>query len=289
MNQTTKEPISVGLKKQIAIDLRNYVNNVAGGSANKASKLLTNVSGAYISHVLNDKSEALSDEAWWNIYNQVSVSSTWKFVDTNVSMALNQWYLDARLNSKTYGIVGSTGAGKTQTTKLLNEPNVFTIECNEYFTAKIFLEAIMKAMGKNGFGMDVSSMMREIIENLLRLQHPLIIIDEADKLNDKVLYFFISLYNALEDKCGLIIQATPYLQKRIQDGVLKGKKGYAEINSRIGRMFDQVPRLTKKSIFKIIHANGISDPEIVMSIYNSCEFDIRVIKDKIHANKRTRK
>ena len=39
-------------------------------------------------------------------------------------------------------------------------------------------------------------------------------VDEADKLSDQVLYFFITL-NKLEDHCGIVLMATDYLQKKI--------------------------------------------------------------------------
>ena len=42
------------------------------------------------------------------------------------------------------------------------------------------------------------------------------VLDEADKLSDQVLYFFISLYNKLEDRVGIILCATDYLEKRIK-------------------------------------------------------------------------
>lgn len=281
----TKQQISDELKKQIALDLRNYINTIAGGSANKASKMLKNVSGGYISLIVNEKWDSISDDTWRNLQKQVSSTSDWKIVETRGFKFLSMLFNDARMHSNTFGIIGNTGYGKTQTTELINGENVFVVKSNEYFTSRTFLEELLRLMGKSGYGTTAASMMDAIVQHLLRLEAPLIIIDEADKLNDKVLYFFISLYNALEGKCGLIIMATPYLKKRIDDGVHKSKKGYQEIYSRIGRHFLEVPKPSKADIFGIIEANGITDELTKTGIYNKSECDLRSVKRLVHATK----
>lgn len=283
MNYTTNEAISDEIKEQITKDLRSYIDNVAGGSANKASKMLTNVSNSYISQILNNKWEALSDDAWRNLQKQVSARKGWNVAPIRGFRFLEKVYAEARLNAQTLGIVGSTGHGKTTPAVAQTEGNVFVVKSNEYFTPRTFLEEILSLMGKNGYGQSLAQMMNAIIKYLLKLDQPLIIIDEADKLNDKVLYFFISLYNALEDKCGLIIQATEFLRKRIEDGVLKGKKGYPEIHSRIGRLFLEVPRPNRADIAAVCKANGVYNEETITEIYNSSEGDLRSVKIKVTA------
>lgn len=279
-----KTQISNELKQQITTALRGYVDTIASGSANKASKMLKNVSNGYISLVLNEKWEGISDDFWRNLQNQVCTGNEWQIVDTRGFKFLNSLFVDARLHANTFGIIGNTGFGKSATAKANTEPNIFLVKSNEYFTSRTFLENLMGLMGKSGYGYSVSSMMDIIISTLLKLENPLIIIDEADKLNDKVLYFFISLYNALEGKCGLIIMATPYLKKRIDDGVIKNKKGYQEIYSRIGRNFLEVPKPSRNDISRIVMANGITDELTITSIFNQSESDLRSVKRLVHAH-----
>ena len=97
------------------------------------------------------------------------------------------------------------------------------------------------------------------------------------------MYFFISLYNALEGKCGLIIQATEFLEKRIDDGVLKGKKGYSEIYSRVGKVFLKVPKPSKEDVEDICRANGLYNDEFIQTIYNQADGDLRSVKTKVKA------
>lgn len=281
---STNQPISDHLKQKITNDLRNYVDNIAGSSANRASKMLKGISNGYISLILNEKWDPISDDAWRNLQKQVCTDGDWQIVETRGYQFLNQLFIDARLHSLTFGIIGNTGFGKTETAKSVDAPNVFVVKSNEYFSSRTFLEELLSLMGKSGYGYSVASMMNMIISSLLKMDNPLIIIDEADKLNDKVLYFFISLYNALEGRCGLIIIATPYLKKRIDDGVIKNKKGYHEIYSRIGRNFLEVPKPSKNDISRIIQANGITDELTITSIYNKSECDLRSVKRLVHAH-----
>lgn len=78
-------------------------------------------------------------------------------------------------------------------------------------------------------------MMAEAVRTLKIQDRPLLILDEADKLSDSVLYFFITLYNHLEDECGIVLCATNHLEKRIVRGIKLNRKGYSEIWSRLGR------------------------------------------------------
>jgi hypothetical protein len=117
------------------------------------------------------------------------------------------------------------------------------------------------------------------------MESPLLILDEADKLSDQVLYFFITLYNQLEDHCGIVLIATDHLQKRINRGLKLNRKGYKEIYSRIGRKFVELHGVGSTDVAQICMANGINDTKQIKEIYNDCEGDLRRVKRKIHAFK----
>lgn len=276
-------------KQQITADLRKYVDNMAGGSANKASKLLKGVSNAYVSMMLGGKWEAISDSAWRNVQKQVSVfSSGWVAVNTKASERLNLLLTDAKEHSLTLGIVGEAGTGKTFTAKRFAEQyeNTFLVCCNEYFNRKTFLAELLHEMGKDGGGYTVSEMMYTVVSNARKLDKVLIVLDEADKLSDQVLYFFISLYNLLEGKAGLVLMATDHLQKRIDKGVTLNRKGYKEIFSRIGRKFIPLPKPNKADQLGVITANGIHDELKANEIINQSECDLRRVERLVHSNKR---
>ena len=145
----------------------------------------------------------------------------------------------AQENNLVFGVIGDAGCGKTAAIKhyAACNSNVLRLSCSEFWNRKTFLCELLRAAGMDFSGSTIAQMMEDAISDIKRKKNPLIILDEADKLSDQVLFFFITLYNELEDRCGLVLCATDYLQKRVKRGVNNNKKGYKEINSRLGRKF----------------------------------------------------
>jgi len=196
-------------------------------------------------------------------------------------------------DSKQYHIVnaicGEAGTGKTEAIKnfMAANKNTFVLNCNEYWNRKLFLVELLQQMGKDASGFTVGELMNEIVRGLKTTENPIIIMDEADKLSDQVLYFFITLYNQLEDHCGIILCATDNLEKRIRKGLRLNKKGYKEIFSRIGRKFITLRGVSTVDIQAICMANGVEDKKFISRIISESENDLRRVKKMIHALKRS--
>ncbi|MGY6521983.1 MAG: AAA family ATPase [Mongoliitalea sp.] len=285
----TKETISIETKQQIADDLRKYVEVSSGGSANRASKMLSGISNAYISNMLNGKWDMISDEAWRNVQKQVSniAGTAWVTVETRSSRMIGHLFSDAKNHALTFGVIGDAGTGKTHTCKHWeHEENTFIVSCSEFMNRKTFLAELLRKMGKDSGGYTVGEMMSQVISQVRKVEQPLIVLDEADKLTDQVFYFFITLYNHLEGKCGIILLATDYLEKRVERGLRLNKKGYKEIYSRLGRKFLEVPRPSVGDQKAVITANGISDPTTITAIINDADNDLRRVERLVHANRR---
>jgi Cdc6-like AAA superfamily ATPase len=266
--------------------LTDYISTFP--SQNKAANSLKDVSSAIISHVLNDKWDQISDEMWTKISNQVGLNrKEWTVVQTNDYTALTEVLGDAQRNSNVYAVVGDAGTGKTAAIRSFREQNkkCYVLSCNEFWNRKYFLAELLNAMGQDESGLTVSEMMIEVVANLKKQSEPVIVMDEADKLTDQVLYFFITLYNQLEEQCGIVLCATNHLQKRIKRGLKLNKKGYAEIYSRIGKQFINLPGVGSGDIRQVCLANGITDEKNIKQITTSTEGDLRQVKKMIHAIK----
>ena len=246
-------------KQQIAERLREYAERI--GSQNKAANSLKAVSSGTISQIVNNNWELISDEMWRRE--------------------------DARVNSNVFAVTGEAGTGKSFTMKRYAESNkrVYLLQCAEYWNRKMFMQELLTAMGRDYSGFSVAEMMYEVVRGLKTQKDPLILLDEADKLSDQVLYFFITLYNMLEDHCGIILCATDHLAKRIKRGLKLNKKGYKEIYSRIARRFIELHGAGSTDITQICMANGINDPKRIKEIIADCESDLRRVRRKIHAVK----
>jgi len=277
--------MNTATKEQIKADLANYVAKV--GSQKKA-ELKLGVSNATISNILANKWDNISDALWNTITNNLPKAEDWIIDESTRRMTImKKVYSDAKHHSMVFGVIGKAGSGKTTPAKLYEEQTeVFVVKCKEFLNRKTFLAELLQVMGVDSGGYTVYELMAKVLETLLKCAKPLIILDEADKLSDQVLYFFITIFNATEDRCGLVLQATEHLKKRILKGVAMNKKGYAEIYSRIGGKFVDLPENTPIELKRISEINGIADPLEQTRIANESEGDIRRVKRLVFAQRR---
>lgn len=274
-------------KQAIADLLKEYCD--LKGSQNKAAASLNAVSAATISQLLNGNWELITDEMWRNIAAQIDYDPRkWVVVQTEGYTRMYNLLQDAQENALVLAVMGDAGCGKSEAAKayVRRQRDVFILSCSEFWNRKQFLVELLQAMGIEAMGSTVAEMMGEATYNLKRKANPLLIIDEADKLSDQVLYFFISLYNKLEDHCGIVICATDYLKKRITRGVMANRKGYKEIYSRVGRRFIPMPVVNNGDVAAVCIANGIENRATIEEIIDDCECDLRRVKRRVHAVKK---
>lgn len=272
-------------KQQIVAQLRAYC--AQKGSQNKAANSLNGISSATISKVLNGQWETIAEEMWRSIAAQTGTAETngWQVVKTRAYSTMTFTLEQVQSNSLVAAVIGGAGSGKTEAIKnyTAGGRNVYHMVCSEYWNRRTFMAKLLQNMGATVAGATVSDMMDNIVDTLKRKDSPLIVLDEADKLSDQVLYFFISLYNQLEDQCGIILTATSYLRNRIERGVRLNRKGYAEIYSRIGRKFVELPALNGEDVAAVCVANGVSDSKTVNRIIDESDSDLRRVKRSVWA------
>lgn len=273
-------------KKQISEALESYCARFE--SQNKAANSLKGVSAATITQVLQGNWDLIADRMWRNIASQIGCTNReWVAVETGNYKMLTQLLEDARQFSNVFAICGEAGSGKTFTIQQYasEQKRVYVLSCCGYWNQKMFMQELLTTMGRDCSGYTVGEMMSEVVRGLKKEDHPLIIMDEADKLKDQVMYFFITLYNQLEDHCGIVMCATDHLKKRITRDFKKGKEGYKEIYSRIGRKFVELDGVGNADIAAICISNGITDRATIKEVIEDSEWDLRRVKRKIHALK----
>lgn len=256
------------------------------GSQNKASNALNGVSSATISQVLNGNWELIKDTMWRNLASQIGVKKTdWNTVETSTYKRLTTILTDAQEHSLVFAVTGDAGCGKSLTLRSYEERNkeVYVLSCNEYWNRKMFLSELSQSMGREVAGLTVGEMMGEVVKELKSKDFPLLVLDEADKLTDQVMYFFITLYNKLEDHCGIILIATDHLEKRVKNGFRNNRKGYKEIYSRVGRKFVKLGDTKLTDITEVCVSNGVADKMVVKRIIQDCEGDLRRVRRMVFA------
>lgn len=272
-------------KKDIQKLLKSFIEQHQ--SQAKAVAHIKNASEATIIAIRNGNWENVSDTMFRKVGKQIgwNPKGEWNMVPTRDFNALTTLFEDAQENANVYGICANEGTGKSGTAVhyAKTHANVFHISCAEYFNRKQFLQKIMESMGKDSIGMNASECMDEIVSSVLKMNNPLILLDEADKLKDESLRFFITFYNFLEDKCGMVLMATDVLEKKIRKGVRIKKTGFKEIYSRLGRKFVCLKGTNMEEVASICNANGMTDPQEISYVFNNYEGDLRRLKRLVHA------
>lgn len=271
-------------KQQIKEALGRFIE--VKGSQNKAGNALKGISTATVSQIMNGNWELISDEMWRSLSAQLNVKNkNWNIVETTNYKDLRAFFADAQDNSLVMAITGDPGCGKTVTARQYQEDNsnVFMLCCNDFWNRKLFMQELLREMGKNPAGDTVGDMMADIVSTLKRLDCPLIIMDEADKLRDQVFYFFITLYNQLEDHCGIILMATDCLEKKVAKGLRLNKKGYKEIFSRFGRRFVHLDPTSDADIIEVCLANGITEKDDIKEVVDTSDADLRRVRRRVFA------
>lgn len=273
-------------KQAIAEKLQAYVESKE--SQNKAAKTLKGVSPATVSQVLNGNWELISEDMWRTIATQIGYDARkWAVVQTEGYNEMYEVLSDAQENALVFAVIGDAGCGKSQAIKVYGERNrnTLVLSCSEYWNRKQFLVELLRSLGVDAAGCTVVDMMADAVQQLKRREGVLLVLDEADKLSDQILYFFITLYNQLEDHIGIVLCATQHLEKRITKGVRNNRKGYREIYSRIARKFVQIPAVNASDIAAVCMANGITDKKTINEIVDDSDCDLRRVKRLVFAAK----
>ena len=148
-----------------------------------------------------------------------------------------------------------------------------------------FIREIARRIGQKTEGYSVRELLDRIIDDLIQMEAPLLLFDEADKLSERVFHYFIDLYNRLEDKCGMVFFSTGYIKRRMAMGLRYNKCGYNEIHSRIGRKFFELERTDAHDVHAVCVANGVIDKGKISEVVRDSEeyeFDLRRVKKSIH-------
>lgn len=261
------------------------------GSMNNVAKKL-NISPATISaNLLKPENWGLvSDNMWADIAASLGVtlvSREWNFAKTSNVRIMHRTLADAQREALFMAVSEKAGSGKTASIADFvardKDHAAYSLQCQEW-SLKSFLVALSRTLGVSAGRYDNTETITDAIVRFFKQRakevHPLLILDEADKLRPAAKRFIIPLYNRLEDEIGLVCVGTENLEKEIKNGVRKAEKGYDEIDSRLGRSFVHLVGYDKKDVAAICQANGVVDPDIITQIWNDCQpINKRIMKN----------
>lgn len=282
--------LTTEMKEQVRSALIAYRSNYP--TLNRAAESLQGVSSATVSQLCNGKYELISDEMFIRIASQIGFAfDSWNLHEGKIFKEITFALSDAQAYKNVTWIVGDAGCGKTTAAIEYRRThrNVFYILCSEDMRRSDFVREIAKQVGAPTDTTNLRDMLENAISMISFLGNPLLVFDEGDKLTDSVFNYFISIYNRLEGHSGIIFLSTDYIKRRMEAGLRYNKKGYKEINSRIGRRFFDVSPTEQNDIYAICQANNLTDRadiEEVLKDARRSDNDLRRVKRCIHRQKR---
>ena len=282
--------LTTEMKEQVRSALIAYRSNYP--TLNRAAESLQGVSSATVSQLCNGKYELISDEMFIRIASQIGFAfDSWNLHEGKTFCEITFALSDAQAYKNVTWIVGDAGCGKTTAAIEYRRThrNVFYILCSEDMRRSDFVREIAKQVGAPTDTTNLRDMLENAISMISFLGNPLLVFDEGDKLTDSVFNYFISIYNRLEGHSGIVFLSTDYIKRRMEAGLRYNKKGYKEINSRIGRRFFDVSPTEQNDIYAICQANNLTDRadiEEVLKDTRRSDNDLRRVKRCIHRQKR---
>jgi len=252
--------------------------------ANKAQ-----ASSATISQMIAHNWEKISDNMWRKVQNNLRIDLYWR---TAINENLKEIYYycnSAQKQGLAICIADHAGKGKSNGFKYYDRTNsnVIHLECKASWTKKSFLKNMLIVMGVSPAG-TFEDMLETFNEQVKRMNKPLLILDQADKLKDPQLDLFMEFYNDHEGHLGIILSGVKALEKRIDKGRQRKKVGFDEIFSRFGSKYISISPIRKADVKAVCEANGVEDEDQIRMIYDTCGGDFRRVRreiQKIHLSR----
>lgn len=261
--------------------------------AKAANSLKGIISTGTLSTLLNGKYESISDEMFLRLRAQVTNHSNaeWQICRTQMFCELTTLLEDAQEYQNVAWAIAPAGSGKSTAARLYvaEHENAFLVSCSEDMRRGDFIREMARTVGIDVADQSLRAALERTIKYLQTLDRPLLVFDEGDKLPDAVLYYFITIYNALEGHCGLFFISTQYIKRRMEIGLAYNKKGYDEIHSRICRKFIELTPTSEFDVAAVARANGIADEKTVRTVVKdalACRCDLRRVRREVHKQKR---
>jgi len=255
---------------------------MSGKTSQKRVATQAQVSPGTISQIIAGNHEHISDEMFRGIQGNLRIDLNWNIAITDNLKEAYHFCNSAQKQGLALLISDKAGKGKSNAYKYYDRrnDNVLHIECKASWSKKSFVKQLLITMGVKPYG-TTEELLAKFNDTIKRLHQPLLILDQADKLKDPQLDLFMEFYNDHEGHLGIILSGVDALRKRIEKGVQRSKVGYDELYSRVGRKIIRLNPINKKDVAAICEANGVTDKDDKITIYDTCGGDLRRVRREI--------
>ena len=240
------------------LELKEAINDYCqkkGISKNELSVQI-GVNSAYLSKIENEKFEEITPEVLIKVWSALKLRTVTDIYETSDFNSVLLQCDKTRKYKLMTGMTADTGMGKTTSLRAYSmRENVYFVQVDKTMNAKRLFLAILREM-QISFDGNIHEIMLRIAETLNRIESPLLIIDEAGKLNHSMILYLHDLREYTKANCGILLSGMPYFKLNLTKLSNKQKEGYAEFLRRIN-IWHELKGLSRKEIDIICHENGI--------------------------------
>lgn len=277
-------------KKLIAESINPFL--LTKGLSQKGLSKVLGISDATLSQMRAGNHNNISDEMWRLVAKHIGIDlSGWQMAEIDNFKIIQGICTHAQSSQIAKMIVFEVGHGKSfgLSYYAATKKNVYYLQCERYFSRKVFLSELAQVMGLELNG-TVAEMIKVITNFIKKQEKPLIILDEYDKIADKsgVFDLFKTFYDATLDNAGWVLCGANSLEKVIQKNIKNNKISYREIFSRVGKEYIGLKPISANDVRLICKANSINAPEQIEKIRMKMgkDGDLRALKNLIIDHKK---
>lgn len=237
--------------------LKTHTPYTLGSKAGVGSKVIDNI--------INGCFDDVAERHMLQVIHVITEKVMDKIYQTSDATALKNTLEKARKNSLMIGVTGETGTGKTYMMKqLAMKEGVYYIDVHMISSARVFLKELLHKNLRVSCGeTDLGALVQEAAKVFNRNEwntgiKPVLIIDEADKMQKEVRSVIHTLRDRTIDHLGILLVGMPALKNDLLKGKESKKPGVSELYRRIA-LWVHLNGLDSKEIKTILEDNGISD------------------------------
>ena len=268
-------------KKQVRDALILYACSF--GTHEQAAESLDGISVSTIGQIKNNEWDLVSERLWFDLARQLGFfCREWQPAYTSAYILLRVLFADAQHYATNYSIAMTDGLGKTFASGhyVRENGNTFYLAGNEQYNRLEFITALLRTAGVEARG-TMPEMIQGFAEQLNAKKGTLLIIDDADKLKDRVLHLLVLIFNSLAGSSGLVIMGGYNLRARIVEGARLKKTGFNEIYESIGRRFISLAQPAPRDVELVCRANGVTDDSVIGHIKEKCGNNLQTAAEMI--------
>ncbi|PQJ09531.1 hypothetical protein CJD36_020040 [Flavipsychrobacter stenotrophus] len=297
ITQTHKQMVA----KAIAEDLKMRQHSDSGyKQANHAQYLQINP-GSYSRISKGDIDKVLSEVEWVRIGKKLFCDLSengWKTARTAVFGFVTAQLSMCQQDSLSAINCDLVGIGKTHSAEVYaaTHQNVIYVKCRQGITRADLLREMAQNLGLE-HGDQVRKIRERVELELLRLQNPLVVLDDAGYMNDNCWMEIKGLYDVTEGGTGWYIIGDDTLGVKINKMLAKRKLGWEALFDRFNRKFQAITEqydseasvsvMRKETALQILQLNlPEADTQLRKDILTRSGLSLRVLRKEVAKHKR---